>query len=709
MTIIDDKFDADALHSLIQPTFEEIVSRSRSLDPLIDSLAMLTRPQQNRVLHWVEVIARTNAELAYQFASFAPRAFEQLALRDVDDWVLCAMNIYDHQGLFAAISELAQIERFIAERKIHGQAVSLVSISNILKTFVQGLNGRHLAIEAAEQNWTDTETIYLPKVIAEFGDRDKNFRLFKATVSLLWAQSFYGTFALTDEGKLKLGALADYEDFDKAKAIFQFLETERLLFRIETELPGLARQMREVAGAQEPGLRWQKEIQLLSNEETTVDDSLAAVTRLYPSAAPSPAIFQGELLLPVTEKTIHTRIAREREQLQQALASLSLLTASDQQEQQATESPTENEPLRVTLPGQSDNSMASFELSFRGRTVTPSPDIQKLLQSILQDLGDIPLDYLVAGGSADPSSMHAAQVDISQSDEEVTSGQPYPEWDFRRGHYRQDWCYLNEVDINEGADDFVDATLKKYATTLPQLRKSFEALRGEDKWLRRQLDGDDIDLDALVAALADVQTGRELSDHVYTRLSRIDRNIAVMFMIDMSGSTKGWVNDAERESLVLLCQALEILGDQYAIYGFSGMTRKRCELYRIKQFDEPYSETIERRISGISAKDYTRMGVTIRHLNKTLETIAAKTKLLITLSDGKPEDFDGYGGEYGIEDTRQALIESRRLGIHPFCITIDTEASSYLPHMYGAHSYAVVDDVRTLPLRVADVYRRLTL
>lgn len=369
---------------------------------------------------------------------------------------------------------------------------------------------------------------------------------------------------------------------------------------------------------------------------------------------------------------------------------------------------TENGESEFKLAQKPEGDDNGFELSFKGNTIAPSPEVQQLLQSILQDLGEIPLDYLVAGGSADSTLPRGNNLEIPQSDEEVTGGLPYPEWDFRRSHYRQDWCYLQEHDIDDGPENFVRDTLAKYSTVLPQLRKSFEALRGEDKWLRRQYDGDEIDIDALVNALADMHHGEELGDRLYTRLSRIDRNIAVMLMIDMSGSTKGWINDAERESLVLLCEALEILGDQYAIYGFSGMTRKRCELYRIKQFDEPYSAAIERRISGISARDYTRMGVTIRHLNALLEGVQAKTKLLITLSDGKPEDFDGYGGEYGIEDTRQALIESRRLGIHPFCITIDSEASSYLPHMYGKHSYAVVDDVRALPLRVADVYRRLT-
>jgi nitric oxide reductase NorD protein len=241
-----------------------------------------------------------------------------------------------------------------------------------------------------------------------------------------------------------------------------------------------------------------------------------------------------------------------------------------------------------------------------------------------------------------------------------------------------------------------------------ELRRTFEALRGEDKLLKKQPYGDDIDIDALVEAVADTHHGEEMTERLFTKLHKLERNIAVMFMVDMSGSTKGWINDAERESLALLCESLETLGDRYAIYGFSGMTRKRCEVYRIKSFDEPYSEDVKARISGIRPKDYTRMGVTIRHLTQLLNQVEARTKLLITLSDGKPDDYDTYRGAYGIEDTRMALIEAKRSGIHPFCITIDTEARDYLPHMYGAVNYAVIDEVRKLPLKVSDIYRRLT-
>jgi len=697
------------IHEVIEPLFSDIMSRSRPLDPLLQSLAELDHHQQQRILHWIEVIARTNAELAYQFANQAPGALQQLTLPDFDTWVLQAMHTYDHQGLYAAVTSLAQLHRFVELAAMREQIVILDDVQQLLETFLQGLSGRHLAIEKSKGAWTDTETVYLPASISVFDNRKDNFLLYKAAAGLLWAQTWFGGFALDNDGVLRLKALTKFENFDKARSVFLALETERLLIRIEHELPGLGRQMRALVTDRQTTERWRQALHAL-DADSTIDDCLAAIPPLLDQPLPEPAIFALELQLQPAQRTIQQRISLQREQLRKALDKLVPDAARQRADQNGVLPGEESEDgqlelKKINLPGSDDG---GFELSFKGNMITPSPEVQALLQSILQDLGEIPLDYLVAGGSADPGQPRGNNQEIPQSDEEVMDGLPYPEWDYRRGHYRQEWCYLHEQDVDDGPEDFVHDTLRKYATVLPQLRKSFEALRGEDKWLRRQTDGDEIDIDALVEALADMQHGEELNERLYTRLSRIDRNIAVMLMIDMSGSTKGWVNDAEREALVLLCQALEILGDQYAIYGFSGMTRKRCELYRIKRFDETYSETIDRRISGISAKDYTRMGVTIRHLNKLLEAVPAKTKLLITLSDGKPEDFDGYGGEYGIEDTRQALIESRRLGIHPFCITIDTEASNYLPHMYGAHSYAVVDDVRALPLRVADVYRRLT-
>ncbi|VAW59757.1 Nitric oxide reductase activation protein NorD, partial [hydrothermal vent metagenome] len=262
--------------------------------------------------------------------------------------------------------------------------------------------------------------------------------------------------------------------------------------------------------------------------------------------------------------------------------------------------------------------------------------------------------------------------------------------------------------LNSSGTQFVTDTVKKYSGLIKNLRRTFEILRGEDKTLKKQPYGDDIDIDALVEAWGDMASGLEMSENIFTKMHKEERNIAVIFMVDMSGSTKGWINDAERESLVLLSEALETLGDRYAIYGFTGNTRKRCEIYPVKTFDDAYDEKTKGRIANIKPHDYTRLGVFIRHFNQMFESVEAKTKILITLSDGKPEDYDGYRGEYGIEDTRMALLESRQQGVHPFCITIDKEGRDYLKTMYGKASYVVIDDVKQLPLKVVDIYRNIT-
>jgi nitric oxide reductase NorD protein len=311
--------------------------------------------------------------------------------------------------------------------------------------------------------------------------------------------------------------------------------------------------------------------------------------------------------------------------------------------------------------------------------------------------------YRPRPGSADPAA------DVWKGTYHEHGAHLYNEWDFRRQHYRKDWCVLRELEVAAGEVDFVERTLAKYARQLGSLRRTFEALRGEDRWLRREPMGDEVDLDALVLAYAEARRGHELSERLFARRHKVERSMAVMFMVDMSGSTRGWVNEAEREALVLLCEALEQLGDRYAIYGFSGMTRKRCEVYRIKRFEDRYDREVRARIAGISPRDYTRMGVAIRHLTRLLSAVEARTRLLVTLSDGKPDDYGAdYRGEYGIEDTRRALLEARREGVHPFCITIDREGPEYLPHMYGPVSYTVIDRVERLPLRVSEIYRRLT-
>lgn len=284
----------------------------------------------------------------------------------------------------------------------------------------------------------------------------------------------------------------------------------------------------------------------------------------------------------------------------------------------------------------------------------------------------------------------------------------YDEWDHRRNGFRKNWCSLLEKDLLPVRGSFVNNTLTKHRGIMLQIKNRFEIMRTQEHVARRQRDGDDIDLDATIESLADMKANLSPSEKLFTRLVRNQRNIATIFLVDMSSSTEGWISTAIKESLILMCEALEILGDRYGIYGFSGMRRLRTEMYHIKHLHEKYDEEVKGKIAAITPKEYTRMGPPIRHASKLLQEVEAKVRLLITLSDGKPEDYDDYKGKYAIEDTRHALIEAKHMGIHPFCITIDQHAHDYISHMYGEINYTFIDDIKKLPVRMPEIYRTLT-
>ncbi len=577
---------------------------------------------------------------------------------------------------------------------------------------MSGLNGRKLSIEPSDNFYTDTETIRLPDISTEFNRREDNFALYKAMTVHQWAQTWFGTWRMNVDALVKI-----YKDPKRALDLFHKLETIRLDACIERELPGIARTMNALSKdleGEHVSNNWQRAIEKLQETDATVQDTMFFLETVYKEqTAPKDKIYQGNLNPRETWKTIQTRVEREKDRLKERLAELQRELESNKTDETTNEESNEDGNEGFSVQEIEDDSMPDgykIELQFDDRATDLPDEVLQLLESILQDLGEIPDEYLEpAGHSIYDDNAETKQDSISTGKEKNEEEYLYDEWDHSRQKYRKEWCHLKELTVRPVHDDFVTKTLHKHRALLKHLHRTFEALREDDKRLKRQPYGDDIDIDAIIEAFSETKIGLEASQNLFTKSRKIDRNIAVMFMIDMSGSTAGWINEMEREALVLLCESLEILGDRYAIYGFSGLTHERCELYKVKEFDELYSDEVKARISGIQPKDYTRMGAAIRHLTKLLHQVEARTKLLITLSDGRPDDQDGYRGPYGIEDTRRALIEAKYLGIHPFCITIDEEAMDYLQHMYGAVNFAVIDQVDKLPYKVSDIYRRITV
>ena len=291
----------------------------------------------------------------------------------------------------------------------------------------------------------------------------------------------------------------------------------------------------------------------------------------------------------------------------------------------------------------------------------------------------------------------------------------YDEWDGSIQDYRSKWCRVIERVGQEGSTDFVDQTRTAYGPAVRLLRRYFETIRPTAlRRLGRQDRGEDFDLDALVQHVVDRRVKNEPTDCVYIRHEKRERQVAVAFLLDMSGSTGRQVGteprqviDVEKEGLILLSEALAAIGDQFAMYAYSGQGRGHVDMVKLKDFHESSLGRTALRISAITPLQQNRDGAAIRHTAHRLLQQSARVRLLVLMSDGKPLD-DGYGDEYSLEDTKMALREAKVHGIHPFCITVDQTASDYLKRMYGEVGFVVIDDVGTLPTRLPRIYRRLT-
>ncbi len=296
----------------------------------------------------------------------------------------------------------------------------------------------------------------------------------------------------------------------------------------------------------------------------------------------------------------------------------------------------------------------------------------------------------------------------------------YDEWDYRIADYRTAWCHLRELPLESDTGDFFHRTLATYAELLPEVRRQFQRIRPERYRVVHDLeDGEDFDLNAVITARADRRSGHPPSSKLYQARQREERDVATLFLLDMSASTDEPVPDAPegrrvidvtKEALVVMAEALEGIGDTYGIAGFSGHGRAQVEFYVVKRFQEPLTSSVKGKIGAIEPKRSTRMGAALRHAVAKIRHVAARSKHVILLSDGFPQDLD-YGDDrrsnaYGIQDTMMAFQEAARAGVTPFCITVDKAGHDYLKEICDASRYLVIDDITALPRELPKIYQR---
>lgn len=306
---------------------------------------------------------------------------------------------------------------------------------------------------------------------------------------------------------------------------------------------------------------------------------------------------------------------------------------------------------------------------------------------------------------------------LAAAERRVNVGAPggisYPEWDYTLSAYRPRAVTVRQKDAAEGDLAWANRMLDERAPVVRKVCERFERLRARRTRLTQQRDGEELDLAACVRALVDIRSGHSADDRLYVAIRPARRALAIALLVDVSGSTDTPVNptqqviDVEKEAVLVAGEALDALGDRYLVLTFSGMGADDVRLATVKRFDEPNGDTVRRRIAALVPQGNTRLGAAVRHATALLAREPAGHRLLLILSDGRPNDVGGYHEAYGVEDSRQAINEARSNGVFPFCLTIDREGADYLPRIFGEVGHTILRHPDQLPVALVSVVRGL--
>lgn len=305
-----------------------------------------------------------------------------------------------------------------------------------------------------------------------------------------------------------------------------------------------------------------------------------------------------------------------------------------------------------------------------------------------------------------PAEAVIGEAQVQKPDE---NGREYDEWDYKAGVYRFTAVKVVEVESNPGPLGSYEKIVQANQKGIKEIKKRFEALRVEERWLHGQRDGSEIDLNRAIAAICDVQAGQQPDDRLFKRFVRQKQQVAILTLVDVSGSTAGNVLAAEQEAMVMFAEGLRTLGFPHAFYAFGNTHPQEAQFYRIKGFEEPYGEAVYKRLGNLRANGASKLGAYIRHAGWVLSQRPQSRRILMVLSDGKPEDRGDYRGTYGIKDTALAVQEVARSGVHVHCISADADedSDSYLKEIFGQGKYLKLDNVDHLPVRLPEVFRGL--
>ena len=385
---------------------------------------------------------------------------------------------------------------------------------------------------------------------------------------------------------------------------------------------------------------------------------------------------------------------------------------------------------REAQPGEDDHSMGMWIIrpdepqesveDPMGLERPADRDAEAAPEELADALADIPETRVVATPNA-PREVLTSEGPVPRAKRPTTTeasriGLVYPEWDCWAQAYRLQGAVVREEPIATGDGVWAKAALERHSSLVRRVRRQFARLRPWRSREHGQPDGTELDLEALVGAYADrragvAQAGGEDRFYIAERAAR--RSLAIAVLIDVSASTDSWlagtrrVIDVEKEALLVVGEALEWLGDRHAMYAFSGEGPAGVQVQVVKAFSDRGGALVQRRIERLEPDRYTRVGAALRHATARLAMEPAERRLLLLLTDGRPNDVDQYEGRYGVEDTRQAVREAACEGVLVFGLTVDRAAPAYLTTLFGPGRAALLRSPERLPGALVEVLRRL--
>lgn len=739
-------------------------------------LRSLAPAQRMRALALLERVSCVFPAATPVLLAQLPRLLEEASWQTLESWA-------DYGLQLAAQNHPAALAFFACEsrtsvRVLHASstAVELQDVRGWLLKYLRMLAGRQASVRTTmppslrpsfEPEASEGE-VELPERIDWFPTYEDNVRVYQWLAVQLAGRWEHGTYGTAGEPAPSWQrALAESPPELNLDEWFSLAETYRVARATERSYAGWAPQQRALAGAcvarwrEVPGggaISWFDRVLawLLSGEEARDVPGIDAETArllarvLAPLARPE-ATVETSLAIARALAEEFARSAEEAGEFEGSAETPSYLVVADLLE--GDEAP----PLPASGESRVDPSRApageEWEAQWTVEDTTPEAGGQALdpeaLRALIESGADL---HLQQGRGAEVPSLGLYIRDLLEklpleqrrelrqlfANDSASAAKRrfleprvrgreffYDEWDYHIQDYRRQWCRLVELPVEGDAGEFFLRTLEEYAALLPQVRREFQKVRCEQyRFVRGLESGEDIDWNAVVDARADLRARRTPSSKLYRSRQREERDVATLFLLDMSASTdepadQGSLSgrngrriiDIAKEALVLMAAALEEIGDAYAIYGFSGHGRQNVEFYLVKSFREGLSSAVRGRFGALEPKRSTRMGAAIRHAVEKMSAVSARSRQLILLSDGFPQDFD-YGQDrrsntYGLRDTTMALRECEAAGIVPFCVTVDRAGHDYLREMCPSSRYLVIDDIAALPRELPKIYQRL--